>query len=259
MPTDWRRVACAAVALAGLVAAPARAQTVDDIVRRYVEARGGAARLRAVESLRMTGTIELPEVKAPYLLELKRPNRMRTEFVVQGHTGVRAYDGQQAWELLPLPGEKPRPMAPDEATEARAQADVDLSPLVDAAAKGWSVELVGRDRLPVGETWKLIVRGQDGQTRTLHLDTKSHLVVRSLDVRVVDGQPVEFVTDISDYRPTAGVLYPHSLELGPRAGRERQRLVIDTVEVNPALDDARFRLGATPGPPPRSESIAVLP
>ena len=44
---------------------------------------------------------------------------------------------------LPLPGERPRPMGPDEAAEARAQADVDLSPLVDAAAKGYSVELGG--------------------------------------------------------------------------------------------------------------------
>ena len=92
----------------------------------------------------------------------KRPNRMRTEFTVEGQKGVRALDGRTAWEQLPLPGERPRPMSPEDAVEARAQADVDLSPLVDAAAKGYTVELVGRDRLPGGDTWKLVVRGHDG-------------------------------------------------------------------------------------------------
>jgi outer membrane lipoprotein-sorting protein len=243
MPSDFSRpVNAAAVLLLTLVASLAAAQTVDDVVRRYAEARGGAAKLHAVESLRLTGTMELPDVSAPFVLELQRPNRMRTEFVVQGQTGVRAFDGQNAWERLPLPGDEPRPMGPEEATEARAQADVDLSPLVDSAAKGFRVELVGRDRLPGGETWKLIVRGREGPPRTLHLDARTHLMVQTIDVRSVEGKPVEIVTEISDYRPIAGLLFPHRIETGPRGKPERQRLLIQRVEVNPVLDASRFAM-----------------
>lgn len=253
-------LALAGLALAAAAAAPAAAQTVDDVVRRYVEARGGAVRLRAVETLRMRGTLELGDVEAAYVLELKRPNRMRSEFVVNGQTAVRAFDGAAAWERLPLPGEPPRPMGADEEAEARAQADVDLSPLVDAAAKGFAIELVGKDRLPQGETWKLLVRGRDGPPRTLYLDAKSHLVVQTVDVRTVDGKPVEMVTEVSDYRPRSGVLFPHRIEVGPRGKPERQRLLIQTVEVNPPLDDDRFAMPAKgrDAPPGRS-SDAVLP
>src|SRR5262245_24421092 len=152
--------AAAALALS-CAASLASGQTVDDIVRSYLEARGGAARLRAVQSLRFTGSMEVGDIKAPFTLELARPSKMRTEFVVQGQTGVRAYDGQHAWARVPLPGEPPRLMSPEEAADARAQADVDMSPLVDAAAKGFTIELVGRDRLPSGDTWKLLVRGRD--------------------------------------------------------------------------------------------------
>jgi hypothetical protein len=236
----------AALALVALLPAPLAAQTVDDVVRRYVEARGGAARLRSVESLRFTGSMELGDVSAAFTLELQRPNRMRTEFTVHGQKGVRAYDGQRAWEQLPLPGEKPRPMAAEDAADARAQADVDLSPLVDSAAKGFTVELVGRDRLPGGETWKLVVRGRDGPPRTIHLDARTHLVVQTSDVRQMEGQPIEMVTEISDYRPQAGMVFPHRIDVGPKGKPERQRLVIQRVEINPPLDAARFAMPAGP-------------
>ena len=237
------------------------AQTVDDVVRRYLEARGGLARLRAVQSLRLTGTMELPGVSAPFVLELKRPGKMRTEFTVEGQTGIRAWDGRTAWERRPLPGEPPRLMDPEEAAEARAEADVDFSPLVDAAAKGYTVELEGRDRLPGGDTWKLVVRGKDGPPRTMHLDAKTHLVVQTVDRRTVEGKEVEFVTEIGDYRSVGGLVFPHRIEVGPKGSPERQRLVIRKVEVNPPLDDARFVMpGRRPAAaPPGRKTPAVLP
>jgi len=246
--------------VAVLLAAAASAQTVDDVVRRYLDARGGIVKLRSVQSLRLTGTMELPGVSAPFVLELKRPNKMRTEFTVEGQKGIRAYDGRTAWEQLPLPGEKPRAMAPDDAAEARAQADVDLSPLIDAAAKGYTVELLGRDRLPGGDTWTLLVRGREGSPRTLHLDARTHLVVETLDRRNVDGKDVEFVTEVGDYRSEEGLVFPHRIEVGPRASAERQRLVIHKIEVNPVLDDARFAANLRkPATPAARKAPAVLP
>jgi hypothetical protein len=250
-----------ALAAALLVASAAGAQTVDDVVRRYIEARGGLARLRAVQSLRLTGTMELPGVSAPFVLELKRPGRMRTDFTVEGQTGTRAWDGRTAWEQLPLPGALPRPMDPEDAADARAEADVDLSPLVDAAAKGYSIELVGRDRLPGGDTWELVLRGKNDPPRTVQIDAKTHLVVQTLDRRTVDGREVEFVTDVGDYRSEGGLVFPHRIEVGPKGSPERQRLVIQTVEVNVPIDDVRFAMPGRPqgAAPPVRPTPAVLP
>jgi hypothetical protein len=244
-----------------LAAVTAQAQTVDDVVRRYLEARGGIVKLHSVQSLRLTGTMELPGVTAPFLLELARPGRMRTEFTVQGEKGVRAWDGKNAWEQLPLPGERPRPMSPEDAAEARAQADVDLSPLVDATAKGYTIELVGRDRLPGGDTWKLLVRGNDVPARTLQIDAKTHLVVQTLDTRTVEGQKVEFVTDVGDYRSVSGLVFPHRIDVGPKGSPEHQSLVIQRIEINPPLDPARFAMPASrpARPEAKRKAPAVLP
>ncbi len=250
------------VTAALLMATTVRAQTVDDVVRRYLNARGGIEKLHSVQSLRLGGTMELPGVSAPFVLELKRPNKMRTEFTVGGQRGVRAWDGRVAWAQLPLPGERPKLMDPEDAAEARAEADVDLSPLVDAAAKGYTIELVGRDRLPGGDTWKLVVRGGDEPPRTLYIDARSHLVVQTVDRRNLEGKEVEFVTEVGDYRSVDGLVFPHRIEVGPRGSPERQRFVIQTIEVNPPLDDSRFAMpgGRAVAPKPAKPTTpAVLP
>jgi len=239
-----------ALALTLLAAAAATtAQSVDDVVSRYLEARGGLARLRSVQSLRLSGRMHLADIEAPFVLELKRPARMRTEFTVNGQKGVQAYDGRTAWSVSPLPGEPARRMEPEEAREARVQADVDLSPLVDSEAKGYTVRLQGREALSGGETWKLLVTGGGGPDRTLYLDTRTHFVVRAEEKRDLDGETVDFVTEFGDYRTVDGLVYPHRIDVAPK-GRpeERQRLEIESVEVNPPLDDARFSMPAPPPP-----------
>ena len=47
----------ALLALTVLAAAPAAAETVDEVVSHYLAARGGLERIRSVTSLRMTGAI----------------------------------------------------------------------------------------------------------------------------------------------------------------------------------------------------------
>jgi hypothetical protein len=243
MPRPGARAWLAPVLLLLFAGRVASAQTVDDVVRRYLQARGGVERLHSVRSLRLTGMMEIPGVPpAPFVMELKRPHLMRTEFDIEGRKGVRAYDGTNAWTQLPLPGEGPRPMSPEDAAEARDQADVDLSPLVDAAAKGFSIELAGKDRIPGGETWRLIVRGAAGPPRTVHIDVKTHLVIATEESRQVEGTAVDFITNVGDYRIVQGLAFPFRIEVGPKGSLDRQKLVLQKIEVNPPIDDARFTM-----------------
>jgi len=73
-PARRRPIGAVAAMVLLAMGATATAQTVDDVVRRYLEARGGIAKLRSVQSLRLTGTMELPGVTAPFVLELEHPD-----------------------------------------------------------------------------------------------------------------------------------------------------------------------------------------
>src|SRR5262245_66530310 len=128
--------------MAGLVIAPLSlaqnaAPTVDEVVAKHLAARGGVERLKAIQTVRMTGLMDVvPGLTAPFVLEMKRQSKMRLDMTVQGVTGSQAFDGSSGWVLMPFTGmSKPDVMTADAVQEAKAQADFD-GPLVDYKAKG---------------------------------------------------------------------------------------------------------------------------
>src|SRR5512134_3313991 len=68
---------CALAALTALAASPAAAQTVDDIVARHVEARGGYQRLKAIETIKFTRTVATPFTDLKVVVYRKRPHLFR--------------------------------------------------------------------------------------------------------------------------------------------------------------------------------------
>jgi hypothetical protein len=236
----------------GLVAAPPRlaAQTADEVVARYVAARGGAQKIHRLDTIRMTGTISFgPGAPAPFALEMKRPNRMRTEFSFQGTVGVQAFDGQRAWAVLPMAGKtEPEYLPAEVAREAVEQADIE-GPLVDAAAKGHKVELVGREKVEGRDCFKLMVTFKSGGVRYSYIDSTSFLEVKAEGRRRAGGDEVLLETLYRDFRDVDGLKIPHLIEAGPAKGPEKQKIVIAKVEVNVPLADSRFERPAT-GPRP---------
>jgi hypothetical protein len=221
----------------------AAAPTVDEIVARSVEARGGKAALAAVRTLRMTGhAVAGPGREAIVRREIARPGRIRTEFEFQGTTGLYVWDGSSGWRVSPLDGIlEPQPLTEEGAAISAEQADID-GPLVDWKAKGHRIELVGSAPLNGGEAYELKVTLKSGVVRHLWVDAASGLVVKTASTRILRGHELQFETVYADYRKTDGVSFPRSIEMGVQGRPQRLKIAVETVEVNPALDDARFRM-----------------
>jgi hypothetical protein len=230
-------------AAAALAAPPAAASpTLDEIVAQHVAARGGRAALAGLRTVRMAGHITEGGKQAIVRREIARPGRIRTEFVFQGVTGVYAWDGSAGWRVSPLDGVlDPKPLPAEEAALAAEQADLD-GPLVDWKAKGSKLKLVGVDTLPGGPANHLELTLRSGAVRQLWLDAASGLLVRSLSTRVVRGHSVPLETDFADYRETGGVRFAREVVAGVPGRQRKLRVVVETVETNVPLDEARFSL-----------------
>jgi outer membrane lipoprotein-sorting protein len=235
------RVLLAAGALAALAAAPV--PTVDEIVAQHVKARGGREALAAVKTLRMTGrALAGPGREAIVRREIARPGRIRTEFVFQGTTGIYVWDGTSGWQVSPLDGSlEAKPLAEEAAALSAEQADFE-GPLVDWKAKGHTIERVGSATLPDGEAHELKVTLKSGVVRHVWVDAATGLVVKTASTRKVRGRETEFEVTYGDYRETGGLRFPRLLEIGAKGRPQRLKIVVENVEINPTLDDARFKM-----------------
>jgi hypothetical protein len=76
--------------------------------------------------------------------------------------------------------------------------------------------------------------------RRVFVDAASGLVVKTDSTRKVRGHDTPFEVVYGDYRETGGVRFARSIEIGVRDRPQRLRIILENVELNPALDDSRF-------------------
>ncbi|MGH9870001.1 MAG: hypothetical protein ACREAA_17785 [Candidatus Polarisedimenticolia bacterium] len=234
----------AALALLTIAAGPPAASTdltVDEIVARHIEARGGLKKLRSIQTLREHGRVLAgPNRQALVTRQIKRPDQVRLEFTVQGVTSVYVSDGRQGWKMSPFDGDtSPTPLPEQAVTEAAEQVDIE-GPLVDWKAKGHTVELVGHEMVGGHDSYKLKITLPSGAVRHEYIDVKDFQRLRTDSTRLARGRNVQIQTTFSDFRKTGGVAFPHVAEV-VAAGRPQRLIVrVDRIEINPPLSDGLF-------------------
>ncbi len=242
--TPMRRYLKALPLLGALFAACSSPSPVDEIVASNLAARGGTERLQALQSIRETGTATASGGRvARVVREIKRPGLFRLEFSSQGTTSVFAHDGETSWQVAPLQGQLEPQVTTPEANTAPGVDERDIEgPLVNWRQKGHLVELVGREALPGGEAFKLKLTLEDGAIRYDYIDVESRQVVRSDTTRTIRGRPVQLEDTFSDFREVGGIVFPHLIETHAKDRPRVIRIVVEKIELDPDLDDARFRL-----------------
>jgi outer membrane lipoprotein-sorting protein len=225
------------------LAVPASAQTADDIIAKNHEAQGGLAKLRAVQSVRMTGRMTIGLVlDAPVVLEMKRPRMMRIDIVAPGMTISQAFDGTTGWMINPMSGRSEPEVLPREMLKlVEEQADMD-GPLMDYRAKGNTVEFLGSEMAEGADCYKLKLTLKNGDVRTFYFDKVSFLAVKLESRTMMGGSEQLGDTIIGNYKEVGGLIMAHSIDTGQAGQLERQKTTFDKIEVNVPIDDTRFRM-----------------
>jgi hypothetical protein len=231
--------------MALLTAGVAQPQTLDEIVARSLAASGGAERLKAVRTRRMTGTMKVMAgegSETPIVIESMRPRSMRFELKVRGVAVIQAFDGRKGWKIVPFAGDTtPYPMPKDEQSEAAERAEFD-SPLLDAAARGTKIRLQGRDEVDGSEAFKLRVTRKDGFVRDVWVDSRSFLEVRHGTKRSIEGRTLELHSTFSDFREVSGLKLPFRVVSSTKGRPEAQVVVFDSIELDVPIDESRFSM-----------------
>ena len=235
----------------GLAGGSGKCAAADDIIAKYITTVGGAEKIRSVTSLRRTGKfIGGGGFEAGLVQENRRPNMVRQEFVIQGMTGVNAYDGKNGWKIEPWGGKKdPEDLGEDEMKSILEESDFD-GPLVNYREKGNTVEYVGMEPVEGTDAIKLKVSVPNGDVYHYYMDTDYYVPIKIETKRMIRGAEREFETILGDYKEVQGWYLPFSYEVGSKGSQFRQKIAVDKIEANVTIDDARFRKPAAAPPSP---------
>jgi len=198
-------------------------------------------KINAVTSVRKTGKyIGGGGFEIPFVVEQKRPNMIRQEFIFQGLTGITAYDGKEGWKIQPWEGKKEAEgLDEEEMKQIVEDSDFD-GPLVNYQQKGNKVEFVGMDPVEGSDAYKLKVTLGSGDVEYYYMDT-DYFVPIKIDVsRMVRGAPREYETVLGDYKEVAGWYIPFSTETNVKGSQDKAKVEFDTIDANVTLDDSRF-------------------
>ena len=218
------------------------AQTVDELVAKNIEAKGGLDQIKAVKTRLITGRDEQSDVPPlAVVIENARPDDIRQDITVAGMTMVQAYDGKAGWTIQPFSGRKdPQLMGEDDLRDLTLDADID-GPLVDYKAKGNTVEYMGHDTVDGDDALRLKVTLKNGDILYYDLDPDTYLEIRRESQEFIRGSVKEQVTEYGSYKPVEGVMYPFSMAIWPKSDPTQALTVtIDKVEVNVPLAESVF-------------------
>lgn len=230
------------VALVGFTTLVA-AQTADEIVSKNLVAKGGAEKIKALKSLKITGRFQQGDFQADVGQESRAPNLIRQTFTLQGMSQIQAYDGTNGWQISPFQGRKdPELLGEDDLRNVIEDADF-YGPLVDYREKGNTVEYLGPATVDGDDAYRLKVTLKNGDIFYYYLDPDTYLEIRIEKQQFIRGSVRESLTNLGSYKLINGVYLATSLEVGDKRNpNSMAQITFSKIEANLQLPDSEFKM-----------------
>lgn len=219
----------------------ANAQSADEIIGRYVKAVGGFEKVKAISTIKMTGTVDVGGgIQIPFTNYFSRPDKMKIEATFQGMTQQIVVDGNTGWQINPFMGSKdPEPMNGDQLKIMKQQADFE-GHLFNYKEKGYTAEFLGSEDFEGTPVNKISLTGKDGEQTTYFLDAESGLILKEAQTIKMSDTEMQTETIYGDYKDVGGMVMAHSIESKSPGQEGSQKITVNNVALNAPIDAAIY-------------------
>jgi len=229
-----------ALGVAWLLGVPAPAQSPADlpsgreVVRRFVEAIGGADAVRRPRSQHAVGTFDVPGPGISGEIEAfsAAPNLMFQRLVVPGLGRVESgFDGVVGWLDDPTTG----PMLLDGMALEQMKTDAHFYAALHGDEIHQSIETVERTTFEGSPAYKVRLITRSGDEQFEYFSVDSGLLVGSVVTRVLPMGRVPTTTVLTDYRAFGDLLLPtrwRQRAMGAEQVVTITRVEFDTVDIS---------------------------
>ncbi|MFN8252286.1 MAG: hypothetical protein U0V75_10420 [Ferruginibacter sp.] len=215
----------------------AQAQTVDEVIDKYINAIGGKEKLMAIKTIKMTGNLNVQGFDVGVVTTASHGVGVRTDISVPGMgEGFQIMTPTKGWGFMPFQGQT----APEEVGEDQVKAgqnSLDLQgPLLNYKEKGSTVELLGKEKAEGKDCFKLKLTNKFGKVTTIFIDATDYYRIKSVSTANINGEETEVETVYSDFKKDAnGYVFAYA-QTSPRG-----TINYSTIEVNIAVDEKIFK------------------
>lgn len=236
----------------------ASAQTVDEVIDKYMQARGGKEKLKAIKTIYMEGSREMMGNEVAVKVTKVQGQLSRTEFEMGSTNGYNLITDKEAWNYFPMRSPEPQKLADSMLSALQTELDI-AGPLVDYVAKGHRVELEGKETVGDIVCYKIRLTTSTGKNIIYWIQADNYLMLQStpttpLLVRRMNnaagGAPSggneqkasKVFIMYKDYKAVDGVLFPHTLDLRTEgADMPGGGTTFDKIELNGTVSEQLYK------------------
>ena len=229
-----------------LVSLSINAQTADEILNNYFENTGGKENWEKLQGMKMNGKVNAQGMEIPVEMITMKDGRTMLSINFQGKEikqGV--FDGEVLWSTNFMTQKAEKSDAETTANFKKNEVKDFPDPFLNYKDKGYQVELLGKETKEGTECFKLkltknpiMVDGKEEENSSIYYFDTETFVPIARDDEAMQG-PMKgqvFTSTMSDYQEVEGLYFPFSMNQGG------QPITIESIELNPAVDDAMFKM-----------------
>ena len=225
--------------LAGLAftAMNVQAQTADEIIAKNTEAMGGAAKIGALNTVKMSGNMSAQGMDIPLTITKSHMKGMRLDIEIMGTSNYQIITPDKAFMFFPIQQmTEPKEMDAEMVKTMQSQLDVQGA-LYNYKEKGETIEYTGTEKIDGADAYKLNIAYKSGKKSTYFIDTKTNRLVKTMSTaKGPDGQETQIETSYSDYKQNADgywFAYGTTTPQGP--------VTFDKIDTNIKVDENIFK------------------
>jgi hypothetical protein len=214
-----------------------KAQSVDEIIGKHIQALGGKTVLNAIKSVYVESTVEIMGNEAPSITYIVNGKGYKNELDFNGTKIIQCVTEKGGWAINPMAGSTTAQAIPaDQLKNYQLQLNIG-GPLMDYASKGYKAELIGKD----SSDYKVRLTTTDGINIVYFINQKTSLIDKAVNKVSMGGQDIETTAVFTDYKKTdVGYVMPYSQQV--ILPQVTLNINNKKIEINKDIDPAIFEM-----------------
>jgi hypothetical protein len=227
------------LALSGLlcgITAVSFAQNADEIIKKHIEAVGGAKNWDNIKSVKITGSASKRGQEVGMTQTIVNNKGWRLDISAAGQKGYMIATPTEGWIFMPFAGHTaPQPLPAEQLKMMQDKLNFKNDQLADPSAIAMAT-VDGKDVIEKASCYKLKITSRDGNEFTCYIDEQNYYLKRiERTIKMPDGDQELAITYADFQKQSGGIVYPMS------ATSNQEEIKYKSVEINKVTDEKIFK------------------